>query len=93
MTNIVNGEKRMTDFLGHSKDLITLSLSLSQLLTYSSLYIIKARGHPRQYTAFLASVQGKPLCLNDISRKEQIEDFGGSGFAVQNQASKKTKKQ
>ena len=33
MTNIVNGEKRMTDFLGHSKDLITLSLSLS--LSYS----------------------------------------------------------
>ena len=34
MTNIVNGEKRMTDFLGHSKDLITLSLSLSLSVTH-----------------------------------------------------------
>ena len=52
---------------GHSKDLITLSLSLSlslsQVLTYNSLYIIKLRGHPRQDTAFFASVQGKSDCF------------------------------
>jgi len=38
--------KRMADFFGHSNDLITLSLS--QVLTYNSLYIIKRRGHPRK---------------------------------------------
>ena len=63
MINIVKRAKRMAEFLGHSKDLITLSLSLSQVLTYNSLYIIKLRGHPRQYTAFFASVQGKPQCF------------------------------
>jgi len=26
-------------------------------------YIIKMRGHPRQYTAFLASMQGRPHCF------------------------------
>lgn len=31
MINYVNGEKRMADLFGHSKDLITLSLSLSLL--------------------------------------------------------------
>ena len=62
MINIVKRAKRMVEFLGHSKDLITLSLSLSQVLTYNSLYIIKGRGHPRQYTAFLAIGQGKPQC-------------------------------
>ena len=46
----VNGAKRMADFLGPSKDLITLS----QVLTYyNSLYIIKLRGYPRQDTFFL----------------------------------------
>jgi len=29
MINYVNGEKRMADLFGHSKDLITLSFSLS----------------------------------------------------------------
>ena len=40
----------MADFLGHSDNLITLSLSLSlsQVLTYNSLYIINLRGHPRK---------------------------------------------
>ena len=61
MINIVKRAKRMVEFLGHSKDLITLSLS--QVLTYNSLYIIKGRGHPRQDTAFLAIGQGKPLCF------------------------------
>ncbi len=35
MINYVNGEKRMADLFGHSKDLITLSLSLSLSLRYS----------------------------------------------------------
>ena len=34
----------MADFFGHSNDLITLS----QVLTYNSLYIINLRGHPRK---------------------------------------------
>ena len=55
-SNIVNGEKRMTDSFGHSNNFATLS----QALTYNSLYIIKGRGHPRQDTAFLAIGQGRP---------------------------------
>ena len=43
--NIVKREQIMAEFLGHSKDLITLSLS--QVLTYSSSHIIKIRGRPR----------------------------------------------
>ena len=68
---IVNRTKGMTDSFGHSKDLITLSLSLSlsQVLTYNSLYIIKGRGHPRQYTAFLAIGQGKPQCFLSIPQR------------------------
>ena len=59
---------KITDFFGGSNifatlSLLSLSLSLSQVLTYNSLYIIKLRGHPRQYTAFFASVQGKPQCF------------------------------
>lgn len=65
MINYVNREKRMADLFGHSKDLITLSLShsLSQVLTYNNLYIIKTRGHPRKYTAFHAIMQGRPHCF------------------------------
>ena len=62
MINIVKRAKRMTETFGHSDNLITLSLSLSQVLTYNSLYSIMGRGHPRQDTAFLAIGQGKPLC-------------------------------
>ena len=61
MINYVNGEKRMADLFGHSKDLITLSLSL--VLIYNNLYIIKTRGHPRKYTAFLGTNQGRPHCF------------------------------
>ena len=47
--NNANAVKRMIDFLGHSNNFTTLSLSLSlsQALTYNSLYIIKTRGRPR----------------------------------------------
>ena len=48
---------------GHSNNFATLSLSLSQVLTYNSLYIIKGRGHPRQDTAFFANRQGRPQCF------------------------------
>ena len=44
---IVNGEKIMAEMFGHSNNFATLSLSLSQVLTYSSSHIIKKRGHPR----------------------------------------------
>ena len=36
------------NLFGCSNNFTTLSLSLSQVLTYSSLYIIKLRGHPRK---------------------------------------------
>ena len=68
-SNIVNPTQKEAQTFGHSKDLITLSLSLSlslsQILTYNNLYIIKIRGHPRKYTAFHAFVQGKPMCFFD----------------------------
>ena len=37
--------KRMTDFLGHSNDLITLSLRYSPTIAYT---LINLRGHPRK---------------------------------------------
>jgi len=52
-----NTAKKNGYLFGHSDNLITLSLSLSQVLTYNSLYIIKIRGCPRQDTAFLANWQ------------------------------------
>ena len=61
-----NRNVKMTDSFGHSKDLITLSLS--QVLTYSSLFIIKIRGRPRvNIRLFLLSGKGGqlvfcPLC-------------------------------
>ena len=64
--NNANVAKRMTETFGHSKDLITLS----QVLTYNSLYIFKVRGHPRKYTAFLASRQGKPYCFCLLTKRE-----------------------
>ena len=60
-SNIVNPTQKEAQTFGYSKDLITLSLS--QALTYNNLYIIKTRGHPRKYTAFLAIEQGKPHCF------------------------------
>ena len=57
--NYVKGEQIMTETFGHSKDLFTLS----QVLTYNNLYIIKTRGYPRKYTAFLVIEQGKPHCI------------------------------
>ena len=69
MINIVKRAKRMAEFLGHSNNFATLSLSLSQVLTYNSLYIIKGRGHPRQDTAFLAIGQGKPQCFLSIPQR------------------------
>ena len=51
--NNANAVKRMTDFFGHSNDLITLS----QVSTYNSfIFIYCPRG--RQYTAFLAMKRG-----------------------------------
>ena len=72
--NNANAAKRMTNVLGHSNVCATLSLSLSQVLTYNSLYIFKARGHPRQYTAFLASVQGKPCCFFLLTKERHTSE-------------------
>ena len=63
---IVNAGQKVAQILGHSKDLITLSLSLSlslsQVLTYSSSHIIKKRGHPRvNIRLFLLSGKGSLL--------------------------------
>ena len=59
----------MADFLGHYNNFVTLSLSLSlsQVLTYSSSHIIKIRGHPRvNIRFFLLSGKGSQLvfCLH-----------------------------
>jgi len=45
MINYVNGEKRMADLFGHSKDLITLSLSLrySPTIAYTLLRLAGTR--------------------------------------------------
>ncbi len=46
--------KRMADFLGHSwtsqatSSITDNLITLSQVLTYNSLYIINLRGHPRK---------------------------------------------
>ena len=45
--NIVKREQIMAEFLGHSKDLITLSLSLSLSCANRQSHIIKIRGRPR----------------------------------------------
>ena len=63
--NNTNAGQKVAQILGHSKDLITLSLlslSLSQVLTYSSSHIIKIRGHPRvNIRLFLLSGKGSLL--------------------------------
>ena len=48
-SNIVKREQIMAEFLGHSKDLITLSLSLSLSLSGANRqsHLIKIRGRPR----------------------------------------------
>jgi hypothetical protein len=58
--NITNGAKRMAEFLGHSKDLITLSLSLRRSPV---THLLRMRAPARQYTAFFAEMQGKPACF------------------------------
>ena len=63
-SNIVNPTQKEAQTFGYSKDLITLSLS--QVLTYNNLYIIKTRGHPRKYTAFLAIGKGSRIVFYDV---------------------------
>ena len=56
-----NTAKKNGYFLGHSDNLITLSLSLSgarPIRETITPFILRA-GRPRQYTAFLASMQEK----------------------------------
>ena len=62
--NKANAAKRMADFLGHSKDLITLSLSLRRSPTRGVVtsFILRA-GCPRQYTAFPGTNQEKSACF------------------------------
>ena len=66
--NNANAVKRMTDFLGHSNNFATLSLSLSLSLRRSPIRetvtpLILRAGRLRQYTAFLASMQEKSDCF------------------------------
>ena len=60
--NNANAVKRMTDFLGHSNNFAALSLSLicanRQSTTFNNI-----RARARQYTAFHAKSNGKPLCF------------------------------
>ena len=55
----------MTETFGHSDNLITLSLSLSAARPIRETVspIILRAGRPRQYTAFLASMQEKSDCF------------------------------
>lgn len=65
----VNGAKRMADFLGPSKDLITLS----QVLTYyNSLYIIKLRGSPRQDTFSCINAREAAMFFYHQNNKETM---------------------
>ena len=45
------------------------NITLSQVLTYNSLYIVNLRWHPREYTAFLAEMQWRPHCLMTLAKK------------------------
>ena len=77
--NNTNAGQKVAQILGHSKDLITLS----QVLTYNSLYIIKLCGHPRQDTAFFAYEQPmeqreqKQACLH--SAESQLRSSEAQG--------------
>jgi len=60
-----NTAKKNGYFLGHSDNLITLSLSLSgarPTREVTTPFILRA-GRPRQYTAFLAFTQEKSACF------------------------------
>jgi hypothetical protein len=62
--NNANAVKRMTDFLGHSNNFATLSLSLSLICANrQSTTFNNIRACARQYTAFHAKSNGKPLCF------------------------------
>ena len=61
--NFVKREQKMTDLLGHSNIFATLSLSLSQVLNRQSTTFNNIRACARQYTAFHAKSNGKPLCF------------------------------
>ena len=67
IVNYVNATQFAAQMFGGLENLITLSLSLSQVLTYSSSHIIKIRGHPRvNIRFFLLSGKGSQLvfCLH-----------------------------
>ena len=66
--NKANTAKIMAETFGRYNIFATLSLSLSLSLRRSPIretvtpFILRA-GRPRQYTAFLASMQGRPHCF------------------------------
>ena len=59
-----NTVKRMTETFGHSNNFATLSLRRSPTTTreVTTPFILRAV-RPRQYTAFLASMQEKSACF------------------------------
>ena len=68
--NFVKNTKKVALIFGGLNNLITLSLSLSLSLSQALAYIretvsplILRAGRPRQYTAFLASMQEKSACF------------------------------
>ena len=63
-SNNVTGAKIMAETFGHSNIFATLSLSLrrSPIRETATPFILRA-GRPRQYTAFLASMQEKSACF------------------------------
>ena len=62
MINYVNREKRMADLFGHSKDLITLSVSLrySPTITYT---LLRLAGTCVNIRLFLEKSKGSPQLL------------------------------
>ena len=75
--NNANPTKRMATKFGHSwtsqatlsitDNLITLSQALAYTREVTTPIILRA-GRPRQYTAFLAEMQRRPLCFYDPAR-------------------------
>ena len=84
---IVNAEQKVARKFGHSKDLITLSLSLSlsQVLTYSSSHIIKKRGHPRvNLRLSLQKCKGGQLVFVPMRRTDRRQGLNNKSFFINN---------
>ena len=70
MINIVKRAKRMVEFLGHSKDLITLSLSLSLRYSPTIVYtLLRGAGTRVKIRLFLQSGKGSRSVFISIPQR------------------------